>query len=209
MSRRAGVRRRKRRNALYVDRAVHDGFLDKLAAKVDTLKSGNPTDPSVIIGPLINRRALEQVVERAKDAVDRGARLVTGGTSEGLVNQPTILSHVPEGTLCATGHDETFGPHLIVEAFDDAEAALTKAQDTPYGLSASIMTRDHARGLEMANRFDAGIVHVNGATMGSEAVLPVGGVKDSGWGRSGYYAREDFTEMRLTTVTAGPGRHPF
>ena len=194
---------------VYVDGAVHDEFLGKLAAKVGRLKSGDPTDPSVIIGPLINANALQQVSERVRDAVASGARLVTGGTSDGLVHQPTILSHVPDGHACASGASETFGPLLIVEAFDDAEAALAKAQDTPYGLSASIMTRDHARGLDMANRFDSGIVHVNGATMGSEAALPVGGVKDSGWGRSGYYAREDFTEVRLTTVTSGPGRYPF
>ena len=194
---------------VYVDRAVHDQFVDKLAARVGALKSGDPVDPSVIIGPLINRRALDQITERVKDALDRGATLVTGGTSEGLVYRPTIVSHVPEGAICTSGADETFGPLLVIEAFDDAEAALVKAQNTPYGLSASIMTRDHARGLDMANRFDSGIVHVNGATMGSEAALPVGGVKDSGWGRSGYYAREDFTEVRLTTVTRGPGRYPF
>ncbi len=194
---------------VYVDRAVHDAFLDKLAAKVRGLKSGDPTDPAVVIGPLINRGALDQIAGRVKDAVDRGARLVTGGTAQGLVHQPTILAEVPEDAACATGCDETFGPLLVVEAFDDAEAALGKAQAVPYGLSASIMTRDRARGLDMAARFDCGVVHVNGATMGSEAALPVGGVKDSGWGRSGHYAVEDFTEVRLVTCTAGPGRYPF
>lgn len=194
---------------VYVDRSVHDLFVDKLAAKVGTLKSGDPTDPTVIIGPLINQRALDQVVGRVQDALDRGARLVTGGASKELVYQPTILADVPDDAICTTGCDETFGPLLIIEAFDDAEAALAKAQDTPFGLSASIMTRDHARGLDMAQRFDTGIVHVNGATMGSEAQLPVGGVKDSGWGRSGHYAIEDFTEIRLTTITDRPGRYPF
>jgi acyl-CoA reductase-like NAD-dependent aldehyde dehydrogenase len=97
---------------------------------------------------------------------------------------------------------------LVIQPFDEAEQALTEAQDTPYGLSAAIMTGDHARGLEMAQRFDAGIVHVNTATMASEASLPVGGVKDSGWGRSGYYAIEDFTEIRLTTLTRGAGGYP-
>jgi len=71
------------------------------------------------------------------------------------------------------------------------------------------MTGDRARGLAMADRFDSGIVHVNGPTMASEAALPVGGVKNSGWGRSGYYSIEDFTELRLTTVSTEPGRYPF
>ena len=97
----------------------------------------------------------------------------------------------------------------MIEPFDEAEAALAAAQASPYGLSASIMTRDHARALDMAARFDTGIVHINAPTMASEAALPVGGVKDSGWGRSGYYAIEDFTEHRLTTVTHGRGIYPF
>ena len=91
---------------------------------------------------------------------------------------------------------------LVIEAFDDAEQTLATAQAVPYGLSASIMTRDHARAFDMAQRFDTGIVHINAPTMASEAALPVGGVKDSGWGRSGHYAVEDFTEVRLTTMTS-------
>ena len=194
---------------VYVARALHDEYVAKLAAKVGALKSGNPIDPSVIVGPLINRAALEQTQARIRDALDHGAKLVTGGASEGLVHEPTILTDVPVHAICTTGCDETFGPLLIVEAFDDAEQALTAAQNTPYGLSASIMTRDNARGLAMAQRFDTGIVHINAPTMASEAALPVGGVKDSGWGRSGHYAIEDFTELRLMTMSSAPGMYPF
>jgi acyl-CoA reductase-like NAD-dependent aldehyde dehydrogenase len=107
------------------------------------------------------------------------------------------------------GSEETFGPVLIIEAVDDAEDALVRAQATPYGLSAAIMTGDQDRGLDLAQRFDAGIVHVNGPTMVGEPSLPNGGVKDSGWGRSGLYSREDFTEIRLTTLNHGPGHYPF
>ena len=116
---------------------------------------------------------------------------------------------MPKDAICATGCDETFGPVLVVEAFDDPEQALADAQSGPYGLSAAIMTGDPMRGFAMAQRFDSGIVHVNGATMSGEASLPNGGVKDSGWGRSGHYAVEDFTEIRLTTITQGPGRYPI
>jgi acyl-CoA reductase-like NAD-dependent aldehyde dehydrogenase len=131
---------------VYVHRSIHDGFVEKLAAKVRGLKAGNPIDPSVIIGPLINDRAVEQTHERLKDALQRGARLVTGGKSEGRIFEPTILTDVPQDAICTTGCDETFGPLLVIEAFDDAEAALARAQNTPYGLSAAIMTRDQARG---------------------------------------------------------------
>jgi len=194
---------------IYIDRSIHDEFVTKLAARVSALKTGNPVEPGVIIGPLINQAAVDQTAARIKDALDRGATLVTGGSSEGLVFAPTILTDVPKEAICTSGCDETFGPLLVVEAFDDAEAALAAAQDTPYGLSASIMTRDHARGFDMAQRLDAGIVHINAPTMASEAALPVGGVKDSGWGRSGHYAMEDFTEARLTTMTNGPSFYPF
>ncbi len=90
-----------------------------------------------------------------------------------------------------------------------AEEAMTKALDTRYGLSAAIVTADRERGLEMAQRFDCSMFHVNGATMAGEPSLPNGGAKDSGWGGSGHYAIEDFTEIRLTTMTRGHGRYPF
>lgn len=194
---------------VYVERPIHDEFVEKLAAKTLTLKSGDPLNPVNIIGPLINDRAVRQIEERVKDAVDRGGRVVTGGISEGRVYAPTILAEVPRNAICATGADETFGPLLIVEAVDSAEEALARAQDTPYGLSAAIMTGDQDRGLDLAQRFDTGIIHVNGPTMAGEPSLPNGGVKDSGWGRSGHYAIEDFTEIRLTTLNHGAGRYPF
>ena len=194
---------------VYVARSLHDDFVERLARKVRTLPMGDPTDPGVVIGPLINQRAVDQTAARVKDAIDRGATLVTGGNASGLVFEPTILTDVPKDAVCTTGSDETFGPLLVIQRFDDPEQALAEAQATPFGLSAAIMTADHARGLDMAQRFDTGIVHVNAPTMASEAHLPVGGVKDSGWGRSGHYAMEDFTEIRLTTMTQGAGFLPF
>jgi vanillin dehydrogenase len=194
---------------VYIERAIHDEFVAKLAAKTLTLRSGDPTDPAVIIGPLINDRALRQCEERVRDAVDRGARVVTGGGANGRIFAPTILTHVPKDAICSLGTEETFGPVLVIEAVDDAEQALERAQETPYGLSAAIMTGNQDRGLELAQRFDTGIVHVNGATMAGEPSLPNGGVKDSGWGRSGHYSIEDFTEIRLTTLTSGTVKYPF
>jgi len=194
---------------VYIDRKVHDRFVDQLADKVRKLKTGDPRDPGVIIGPLITDAAVAQTAERVQDAVARGATLVTGGKAQGRVFEPTILTHVPADAICTTGCDETFGPVLVIEAFDEVEQAFAAAQDTPYGLCAAIMTRDHARGLNMARQFDTGIVHINAPTMASEAALPVGGVKHSGWGRSGHYAVEDFTELRLTTLSSKPGQYPF
>ena len=181
--------------------------MERLSAKVRSLKCGDPAVPGTVIGPLINDRALRSVEERVQDAVSRGAKLVTGGRAEGLVYAPTILTEVPD--TAAITREETFGPVLIVQAVEDAEEALAKASDTRYGLCASILTGDQDRGLELAQRFDCGMVHINGPTMASEPSLPNGGVKDSGWGRSGPYAVEDFTEIRLITVTRGRGRYPI
>jgi vanillin dehydrogenase len=190
-----------------IERPIHDLFVEKLAAKVKTIKTGNPADRSVMIGPLINDKALASAHDRLKEAIDRGARLVTGGTSDGRVFAPTILTHVPHDARITC--EETFGPILVVEAVDSAEQALAEASDTPYGLCGSILTGDRDRGLQLAGRLNCGMVHVNGATMASEPHLPNGGVKDSGWGRSGRYAIEDFTEVQLTTVTRGASRFPF
>ncbi|WP_374947766.1 aldehyde dehydrogenase family protein, partial [Agreia sp.] len=194
---------------VYVARSLHDAFVTGLSERVEALKIGDPRDPAVVIGPLITDAAVEQIHARVQDAVDRGATLVTGGKADGRLYSPTILTRVPADAICTTGADETFGPLLVVEAFDDAEEAFRDSQNTPFGLSASIMTADRARGLDLAARFDTGIIHINAPTMASEAALPVGGVKDSGWGRSGHYAVEDFTEVRLTTMSSEPGRYPF
>lgn len=194
---------------IYVERTVYDEFIERFARRAEALPAGDPLDPTTLIGPLINEKALAQVEQRVRDAVDRGARLVTGGAREGNVYLPTILADVPQSDPVANGCEETFGPVVVVEAVDDAEEALVRAQDTPYGLSAAIMTGDQRRGLDMAQRFDTGIIHVNSATMAGEPSLPNGGVKDSGWGRSGHYAIEDFTEIRLMTLTSDAGHYPF
>ncbi len=192
---------------IFIERPIMDEFVERLATKVHTLKSGDPSIPGVVIGPLITEAALKGVEDRVQEAVALGARIVTGGKATGKVYEPTILTGVPP--QAAVSREETFGPVLVVQGIDDAEQALAEAQNTPYGLCASIMTGDQDRGLDLAQRFNCGMVHINGATMASEPSLPNGGVKDSGWGRSGHYSVEDFTEIRLTTITRGRGRYPL
>ena len=192
---------------IFIERAIHDEFLKRLAVRTEALACGDPSAPGTVIGPLINDRALRAVQDRVKDALDHGARVVSGGSAKGRVFQPTILADVPASA--AVSCEETFGPVLVVQAVDGEEEALAQAMATPYGLSAGILTQDAGRGLRLAQRFDCGMVHVNGATMAGEPALPNGGVKDSGWGRSGYYAIEDFTEVRLTTVTHGAAHYPI
>ncbi|GAA3551465.1 aldehyde dehydrogenase family protein [Amycolatopsis ultiminotia] len=194
---------------VYIDAQLHDEYLVRLAAKTDALVRGNPLDPEVIIGPLINDRAVTQMETRIQDAVDKGARVISGNQRDQRVFAPTVLADVPPTAVATIGQEETFGPLLVVEAVDSVEQAVSRAQAVPYGLSAAIVTGDEERGLDLARRFDAGIVHVNSSTMAGEPALPNGGVKDSGWGRSGHYAIEDFTEIRLVTTTHGPAKYPF
>ncbi|WP_159913377.1 aldehyde dehydrogenase family protein [Pantoea sp. 18069] len=189
-----------------VDRSIADVFVDRLAAKTRSLPAGDPALPGTVIGPLINDRALAQVSQRVDEAVALGARVVTGGKANGRVYEPTILVDVPAQAKLTC--EETFGPVLIVQAVDSTEDAMSQALATPYGLCAGILTRDAQRGLALAERFDCGMVHINGATMAGEPAMPNGGVKDSGWGRSGHYAIEDFTEIRLTTLTQGALHYP-
>ena len=192
---------------ILVERPIAVEFIDRLAARVRTLKAGDPSIPGTVIGPLITDQALQAVKARVSEAVSLGAKIVVGGEASGRVYAPTILVDVPAEAEIT--REETFGPVLVIEQVDSAEEALARASDTPYGLCASIVTADQDRGLDIAQRFNCGMVHVNGATMASEPSLPNGGVKDSGWGRSGYYAVEDFTEIRLTTLSRGVGRYPI
>jgi acyl-CoA reductase-like NAD-dependent aldehyde dehydrogenase len=190
-----------------VERPIAAEFLDGLASKSRGLKTGDPKDPSTIIGPLINDRALQTVQRRVDEAVSKGARVVVGGSHKGRVYEPTILTDVSPDSEAYV--EETFGPVLIVETVESAEEALAVAGATRYGLCVGILTGDQEKGLALAERIDAGMVHINGPTMAGEPALPNGGVKDSGWGRSGAYAMEDFTEIRLTTLTRGAMTFPF
>lgn len=190
-----------------VERPIADEFISRLVAKTESLKVGDAKTAGNIIGPLINDRALEMVKQRVQEAVSKGARVLTGGHHDGRVYYPTILTGVTPDSAIYT--EETFGPVLIVEPVETAEEAVSKATATRYGLCASILTGDQEKGLALAEQIDTGMVHVNGPTMAGEPSMPNGGVKDSGWGRSGHYSIEDFTEIRLTTLTRGAISFPF
>ncbi len=190
-----------------VEKPIADAFLEKLAARASALKIGDPKQPDTVIGPLISDQAAKTVRERVDEAVAAGARLVTGGKNQGRMFPPTVLADVP--SHCMVFKEETFGPVLVVETADSADEALGKASSTSYGLCAGLFTGNQEKGLALAEKLDCGIVHVNGPTMHAEPSLPNGGVKDSGWGRSGLYSIEDFTEVRLMTLARGTPRYPI
>ena len=175
-----------------IQRKIYDEFLAKFVQRAKQLPSGDPSNPETLIGPLVTPDAVEKVHRSVQEAVSLGARIETGGTFEGQVYQPTILTNVPyEATI---SNEETFGPVVIVEPVDTVEDAVAAANRVQYGLVASILSGDSYRGLELAPRIMAGVVNVNTSTINDETHVPMGGVRDSGWGRTGPDSIHDFTD---------------
>lgn len=184
---------------IIVERPIADAFIEKLAQRAGALKVGDPRDPSVAIGPLINQAALNKVDSHVKEAVKGGAELVFGGKHDGLVYHPTIVTDVKYDMRIFT--DQTFGPVAPIMIVDDAEEALQVANNSKYGLSSGIITNDFNQALMMARRLETGMVHIGDQTINDEPQVPFGGVKGSGYGRmGGKAALDEFTELRWISV---------
>ena len=190
---------------LVVERPVLDEFLGRLSEKAASLRVGDPSDPASQLGPLIHDQAVASARRRIEEAVASGATVVLGGGSTGRCFEPTILVGVPpEATMYC---EETFAPVVVVEPFDGIDEAVSVANSTPYGLTASILTRDTGRAVAISRRLEAGVVNVNGPTMYAEPNLPIGGVKESGWARFGLWSMESFSDRVTVTVHDGPPNH--
>src|ERR1700704_2113636 len=192
---------------IIVQRRIYAEFLEKFIARTKTLPSGDPLNPKTLIGPLITRAAVELVDARVKEAVAKGATLRTGGTFEGQIYQPTILTDAPLDT--AVANEETFGPVVVVEVVDTAEEAIKAANRTMYGLTSSILAGDTYKAFEMAPKVLAGIVNVNSPTVTDEIHPPMGGVRDSGWGRTGPESLNDFTDVIWINAHSDQRQYPF
>src|SRR5512138_3702828 len=192
---------------IIVEKPVAAAFIDKLEQRAKALKVGDPRDPSTAIGPLINQAALKRVHGHVQGALEGGAELVTGGTYEGLVYQPTIVTNVKYDMPIFM--DQTFGPVAPVVVVEDAEEALRVANNSKYGLSAGIITNDFNQALLMARRLETGMVHIGDQTVNDEPQVPFGGVKGSGYGRfGGQAALDEFTELRWINVQRTPRTFP-
>lgn len=188
--------------------AVADAFVSRFGAKVATLGVGDPREGKAALGAVIDRKTVEHVDALVHDALMAGAVLACGGEAQGVLMPAHVIDRVtPDMRLF---REESFGPVVaVIRARDEAEA-IALANDTEYGLSASVFTRDIARGLRVARQIKSGICHVNGPTVHDEAQMPFGGVKASGYGRFGGKAGIDaFTELRWITVETEPGHYPI
>ncbi|MBN9357239.1 MAG: NAD-dependent succinate-semialdehyde dehydrogenase [Herbaspirillum huttiense] len=176
-------------NRIYVQDKVYETFVAKLGARVAALKVGPATDPASQIGPMINARAIGKIDQHVRDAIERGARVITGGKrlqGPGFESDnyyaPTVLANVTGEMQCSC--EETFGPVAPITRFSTEEEVIAAANATPFGLAAYFYSTDVRRIHRVTDALESGIVGVNEGALAAEAA-PFGGVKESGYGREG------------------------
>ncbi|MDB5455607.1 MAG: vanillin dehydrogenase [Caulobacter sp.] len=193
---------------IIVIEAIADAFVDRFAAKAKSLATGDPREGAAPLGAVADQRTVAHVNALVADAVAKGARLVAGGQADSVLMPATVVDRVT--SQMDLYRDESFGPVVAIIRARDEEDAITKANDSDYGLSAAVFTGDTARGLRVARRLRSGICHINGPTVHDEAQMPFGGVGASGYGRFGGKAGIDsFTELRWITMETQPGHFPI
>jgi benzaldehyde dehydrogenase (NAD) len=192
-----------------VHAAIADEYAERLAEKAGQLPVGDPASGEVALGPVIDAGQRDKIHDLVTATVGGGARLLAGGTYEGLYYRPTVLAGVTDSSPAYA--QEVFGPVAPVRSFATLEEAVELATGTEYGLALGILTRDVMKGLELAERIPTGLVHINDQTVNDEAPVPFGGVGASGTGsRFGGEANiEAFTETRWITVRATEAVYPF
>ncbi|MFD5752929.1 aldehyde dehydrogenase family protein [Streptomyces sp. NPDC127033] len=192
-----------------VHASLYEEYVERLAARAESLAVGDPYRDQVHLGPIIDTAQLAKIDALVEASAARGAKVAAGGTHRDLFYRPTVLADVDDHTPAYT--EEVFGPVAPVRPFNGLDEAAALASAGPYGLSLGIVTRDAALGLELADRIPTGIAHINDQTVNDEAVAPFGGIAASGTGaRFGGEANlEAFTELRWTTVRREPASHPF
>jgi acyl-CoA reductase-like NAD-dependent aldehyde dehydrogenase len=194
---------------IIVVESVADEFAAKFKAKVESMPVGDPVAGNTPLGAVVDVKTVDHCKSLIDDAVAKGAELLTGGETTSNVLMPAHLVDkvTPDMKLF---RDESFGPVVGMIRARDTEHAVALANDTQYGLSAAVFTRDIAKGLVVAKQIQSGICHINSSTVSDEPQMPFGGVKASGYGRFGGKAGIDsFTELRWITVSTGPGHYPI
>ena len=188
-------------NRFYVQRGIVDEFAKRLTERMKALPMGRGTEKDVVVGPLIDQDAVTKVTELVKDATDRGARVLTGGTEvdgPGHFYPATVLVDVPQEARLTS--EEIFGPVAPITAFDTEDEAIAKANDTEFGLVSYVYTSDLKRALRVCDRLEAGMIGLNQGLVSNPAA-PFGGIKQSGLGREGgKFGIDEFLETKYIAV---------
>ena len=190
-------------NRFYVQNAVFDEFVQRMAEKVKALRVGNGLEEGIQIGPMVDQKGLNKVSEHVHDALDKGARLLSGGkVIRGLFYEPTVLADVADETLIA--REETFGPVVSIFRFYTEEEVIAKANQTEYGLAAYFYSQNVSRCWRVAEALETGMVGINEGRI-SFAGAPFGGIKESGVGREGSkYGLDEFMEVKYLNFRMTP-----
>ena len=196
---------------IVIDEKIADEFVEKFNIAAQKLTMGNPAvegNEQCIIGPLVDASSGARLNSIVEDAVEKGATLVTGGAADNASMPATILDHVTSDMRAY--HEESFGPVISIIRIKDDEQALFVANDTEYGLSASVFSQNFPRAMKIAKKIESGICHINSATVNGEAQAPYGGTKSTGYGRfDGRAVIDEFTELRWLTVAPNQVHYPF
>jgi len=183
---------------IIVEEPLYEEFCEKMAAHTRTLKYGDPTDPAVVVGPLIDEKHCPFVKGQMDDAVAKGAKLLVGGSYEGPLFAPTVLADVTPAMNIF--YEESFAPVTSIVKAKGPYDALRLCNDNRFGLSASLLTHDMDLAMELGMKMEAGMIHINDLTYLSATVHPSGGWKDSGIGQEGgRYSMDDYTELKWIT----------
>jgi aldehyde dehydrogenase (NAD+) len=195
-------------NRIIVDAKVYDEFVDRFTTHVKGLKVGNPNDPDTVIGPIINQAQLKGHLAHIQEARSAGARQVVGGDPQGQVLPPHVFVDVRNDMPIA--QEELFGPIAPIIKVCGEEEALRVANETQYGLSSAVFTRDKERGLRFALGVQAGMAHVDDSSVDDTPTGPFGGEKNSGIGRfGGEWIIREFTWDHWVTVQHSRPNYPF
>ncbi|TMJ15332.1 MAG: aldehyde dehydrogenase family protein [Bacillati bacterium ANGP1] len=178
---------------------IYNDFLNILKPKVAALATGNPLEEKTKVGPMVRERDAVRVEEWVKEAVQAGARLVTGGERRGAIYAPTVLADVkPEMRV---SRSELFGPAVAVTPVGSIDEAIAMANDTNYGLSAGIFTQNIDWAMKFAQEVEAGNLHINWGPQWRADLMPYGGLKESGFGKEGpKYAVQEMTELKMVVI---------
>jgi aldehyde dehydrogenase (NAD+) len=195
-------------NRLIVDADIYDEFVERFTAHAGKLKYGDPNEPDTVIGPVINQSQLQKMLELMNQARQAGARQLLAGEPKGLVLPPHVFADVTNEMSIAK--NETFGPIAPIIKVDGEAEALRVANDTEYGLSSAVFTRNEARGLKFALGLQAGMTHINDSTVDDKPNSPFGGEKNSGLGRyNGDWIMQEFSTDHWVTARQSQRHYPF
>jgi len=184
-----------------VHRTIFDAFLESFVSQTSALVAGDPAHESTDVGPMISRAAAEEAKRKIDQAVKAGARLLTGGTLNGAVLTPAVLTGVSRS--CEAWREELFAPVVLIEPFDTQDEAIRLANDSEYALQAGVFTKDLARAMETARAIDAGGVMINDSSDYRHDAMPFGGSKYGSMGREGVrFAYEEMTQPKVIAIAS-------